>query len=106
MHLDDVIIEDTPPSKIAQENHDVEGSSKTRARFGSVPRGLKAKHPQLNHVMLFMFFSFCDGNLAMFLDLRSKDSISFCCVVSQNDDIGRKHVKLWSTYHVLCTNEF
>ncbi|KAG5528968.1 hypothetical protein RHGRI_029584 [Rhododendron griersonianum] len=54
MVLDDAIVEDTPPSKIAknslkclkaQENHDVEGSSKTRARFGSVPRGFKAKHP-------------------------------------------------------------
>ncbi|XP_058181102.1 uncharacterized protein LOC131299530 [Rhododendron vialii] len=55
----DAIVEDTPPSKIAknslkclkaQENHDVEGSSKTRARFGSVPRGFKAKHPQLDVV--------------------------------------------------------
>ncbi|KAG5540170.1 hypothetical protein RHGRI_020410 [Rhododendron griersonianum] len=106
MHLDDAIVEDTPPLKIAQENHDVEGPLKTRTRFGSVPRGLKAKHPQLNHVTLFMFFPFCDGNLATFLDLRSKDSISFCCVVGQNDDKGRKHVKLWSTYHVLPTNEF
>ncbi|KAI8558700.1 hypothetical protein RHMOL_Rhmol04G0117200 [Rhododendron molle] len=48
MHLDDAIVEDTPPSKIAQENHDVKGSSKTRARFGSVPRGLKTKHPRLD----------------------------------------------------------
>ncbi|KAG5515280.1 hypothetical protein RHGRI_036352 [Rhododendron griersonianum] len=48
MHLDDAIVEDTPPSKIAQDNHDVEGSSKTRARFGSVPRELKAKHPRLD----------------------------------------------------------
>ncbi|KAI8525006.1 hypothetical protein RHMOL_Rhmol13G0194100 [Rhododendron molle] len=57
MDLDDAIVEDMSPSKIvqnnlkgmrAQENHDVEGSSKRRARFGNVARGIKAKHPQLN----------------------------------------------------------
>ncbi|KAF7144859.1 hypothetical protein RHSIM_Rhsim04G0179000 [Rhododendron simsii] len=47
--LDDVVVEDTPPSKLKgmrpQENHDVEGSSKVRTRFGSVTRGIKAKRP-------------------------------------------------------------
>ncbi|KAI8568487.1 hypothetical protein RHMOL_Rhmol02G0204000 [Rhododendron molle] len=47
--LDDEVVEDTPPSKIRgmrpQENHDVEGSSNVRTRFGSVARGIKDKHP-------------------------------------------------------------
>ncbi|KAF7131564.1 hypothetical protein RHSIM_Rhsim09G0089700 [Rhododendron simsii] len=38
--LDDAIVEDMPPSKrkgmTPKENHDVEGSSKIRTRFGSV----------------------------------------------------------------------
>ncbi|KAG5541768.1 hypothetical protein RHGRI_021561 [Rhododendron griersonianum] len=50
--LDDALVEDTPPSKIKgtrpQENHDVEGSSKVRSRFGSVARGIKGKHPRLD----------------------------------------------------------
>ncbi|KAF7112808.1 hypothetical protein RHSIM_RhsimUnG0190500 [Rhododendron simsii] len=54
--LDDAIVENKLPSKIvhksfkgmrAQENLDVEGSSKRRTRFGSVARGIKAKHPCL-----------------------------------------------------------
>ncbi|KAI8560206.1 hypothetical protein RHMOL_Rhmol04G0238000 [Rhododendron molle] len=52
MDLDDAVVEDTPPSKIkgmrAQENHDMEGSSKVRTRFGAVARGIKAKHPRLH----------------------------------------------------------
>ncbi|KAG5541764.1 hypothetical protein RHGRI_021557 [Rhododendron griersonianum] len=50
--LDDALVEDMPPSKIKgtrpQENHDVEGSSKVRSRFGSVARGIKGKHPRLD----------------------------------------------------------
>ncbi|KAF7130622.1 hypothetical protein RHSIM_Rhsim10G0001000 [Rhododendron simsii] len=50
--LDDAIVEDTPPSKIKcmtpKENHDVEGSSKIRTRFGSVAREIKATHPRLD----------------------------------------------------------
>ncbi|KAF7144820.1 hypothetical protein RHSIM_Rhsim04G0141300 [Rhododendron simsii] len=48
--LDDAVVEDTPPSKIKgmtpKENHDVEGSSKIRTRFGSVAREIKVTHPR------------------------------------------------------------
>ncbi|KAG5515137.1 hypothetical protein RHGRI_036245 [Rhododendron griersonianum] len=55
--LEDAVVEDTPPSKIAkkslkcmrpQENHDVEGFSKIRTRSGSAAREIKGKHPQLD----------------------------------------------------------
>ncbi|KAF7135737.1 hypothetical protein RHSIM_Rhsim08G0155200 [Rhododendron simsii] len=36
------------PDFITQENYDVEGSSKRRTRFGSVARGIKAKHTRLD----------------------------------------------------------
>ncbi|KAG5564092.1 hypothetical protein RHGRI_000314 [Rhododendron griersonianum] len=55
--LEDAVVEDTPPSKIAkkslkcmrpQENDGVEGFSKIRTRSGSAAREIKGKHPQLD----------------------------------------------------------